>query len=102
MDQLDLAVLRDEETRVGLLVKFSRRHDVSLSIVLTEDSVGRFDPNPDVFEPEVRRFRQKAGQEALNRRGALSTRVHGWQLNDAVVGKKGRGGLRVWIDETYV
>ncbi len=81
MQQLDLSVLRDEETRVGLLVEFARRHDVSLGIVLTEDPVWPFDSSPDVLEPEVRHFRQKAGQEALNRRGALSARVHGWQLN---------------------
>ena len=94
MQQLDLSVLRDEETRVGLLVEFARRHDVCLGIVLTEDPVGRLDPNPDVLEPEVRHFRQKAGQEALNGHGPLSARVDGWQLDDAVVGKKGRGGLR--------
>ena len=79
MQQLDLSVLRDEETRVGLLVKFARRQDVSLGIVLTEYPVGRFDPNPDLLEPEVRHFRQKAGEEALDGDGALSARVDGWQ-----------------------
>ncbi len=102
VQQLDLSVLRDEDAGVGLLVKFARRQDVSLGIVLTENPVWRFDPNPDVLEPEVRHFRQKAGHEALNGRRPLSARVDGWQLDDAVVGKKGRGGLRVWIDERYV
>lgn len=36
VQQLDLVVLRDEETRVGLLVRFARRQDVSLGVVLTE------------------------------------------------------------------
>jgi hypothetical protein len=65
---------------------------VSLGIVLTEDPVGRFDLNPDVLEPKVRHFRQKAGHEAVSGHGPLSALVDGWQLDDAVVSKKGRCG----------
>jgi hypothetical protein len=91
---LILSVLRDEETRVSLLVQLARRHDVSLGIVLTETRSG-VSIQTDVLKPEVRHFRQKAVQESLNRHDPLSTRVDGWQLDDAVVGTKGRGGLGV-------
>jgi hypothetical protein len=102
VQQLDFSVLRDEETRVCLLVRFARRHDVSLGIVLTEYPVGRFDPNVDVLEPEVRHFCQKAGQEALNRHRPLGAGIDGGQLDDAVVGKRAAAASVFWIDERYV